>query len=258
MGCSSAAEGHGLWTLGRRSAHIWMPKNASRLRAPGRPNESLTAYNRSGCRLHWRPLLEPELCSDHSVGVLDALAQMLSCQPHWFTIAAIDSALNQGKLPLSALASLTRNASRAEREVLAHVDGRAMSGLETAVRLALRAAGFRCQPQVRFDGIGIVDLLVEDCVVVETDGVEWHSGTIALKRDYDRDLALIRRDQTVVRVNFTQVVFELDDVVAGIRSAVAMHRLGPSILRLPSRAQAAGRPLRSVLDPSAAIPGIEA
>src|SRR5690606_20062575 len=88
------------------------------------------------------------------------------------------------------------------------VDGRAMSGLETIVRLMAKEAGFHCDAQVRFDGIGSVDLVVDGCVVVETDGRKGHDDPEGEARDYARDAALAERGYTVLRFNYAQVMYE--------------------------------------------------
>lgn len=99
-----------------------------------------------------------------------------------------------------------------------------MSGLETLVRLMVVEAGMACVPQVTFDGVGTVDLLIEDCVVVETDGRLGHDDPIGAVRDYRRDALLTAMGYTVLRFSYRQVMYEPETVLAAIRSAVARHR----------------------------------
>ena len=102
-----------------------------------------------------------------------------------------------------------------------------MSGLETSVRLRAIARGWSAEPQVHFHGIGTVDLVIEGCVVVETDGREWHVGETAEARDYARDAALAGIGYTVLRFSYAQVMFQPDVVVRAIESALRMHRRSP-------------------------------
>jgi len=226
-GCVAAAKLHGLWVADTTFTHVWMPREASRPRSPGNRRQPLTASNRDGCRLHWSPLIHADQASAASVGVLDALAQMARCQPHERTVAALDSALNQRLVTMLELRDLFAMLPARCARSLQLADGRSMSGLETSVRLQAIARGWSAEPQVYLPGIGTVDLVIEGCVVVETDGREWHVGETAEARDYARDAALAGIGYTVLRFSYAQVMFQPDVVVRAIESALRMHRRSP-------------------------------
>jgi len=226
-GCVTAAKLLGLWVDEGNFTHVRMRREASRPRSPGDRRRPLTAANRDGCHLHWSPLLYPDDADAASVGLLDALGQIARCKPLGVAVAALDSALNQRKVSLVQLRDLFVQLPARCGRVLELADGRCMSGLETAVRVMSLANGWLTEPQVTFAGIGTVDLVIEGCVVVETDGREWHSGETAVARDYVRDAALAALGYTVLRFSYAQVMFYPEVVIAAIESALRMHRRGP-------------------------------
>lgn len=67
------------------------------------------------------------------------------------------------------------------------IDGLAMSGTETHMRLALRRAGYQVRSQVHLPGIGIVDLLVDGWLIIELDSRKYHGGADNQLRDRVRD-----------------------------------------------------------------------
>ena len=78
---------------------------------------------------------------------------------------------------------------------------------ETRTRIILRDAGFAVRPQAEIlDGrrlVGRVDFLVDDCVVVEFDGLvkyEGKAGRSALAAEKDRESRIARLGYEVVRV----------------------------------------------------------
>ena len=96
-----------------------------------------------------------------------------------------------------------------------------MSGIETILRVGLKDAGLGCDIQVRVPGVGKVDIIVEGCIAIETDGRAFHDTPRAREHDYARDLALTRAGYTVLRFSYRQVMFELPDVLIAIRTALA-------------------------------------
>lgn len=222
--CVSAADRMGLWVADDPAAHVHLRHEASRMRRPTNRFERLATDNRDGCTLHWWPLLRPDQVTMHSVGPVDALAHIIRCQPSMLAIASIDSALYEGLItPLELDWLLTRLPER-YRALSSRVHGRAMSGIETIVRLMVLDAGLDCAIQVTFDGIGTVDLVAAGCVVIETDGRKGHDDPEGKARDYDRDAALAARGYTVLRFNYRQVMFEPGIVLPAILSAVRTHR----------------------------------
>lgn len=219
--CVSAAQRFGMWVSADPFAHIHLRHEASRMRTPHDRFTRLTGDNRRGCTLHWFPLVAGDQVSMESVGPLSALAHLIRCQPERLAISAIDSALYEGIVRSSQLDAVFASVPVKYHRYRLRVDARAMSGIETIVRLLLLDAGLSCSPQVHFRGIGDVDLVVEGCIVVETDGVLGHADALGAARDYDRDVALAALGFVVLRFNYRQVMFSSDVVLSAVRGALA-------------------------------------
>jgi len=226
-GCVSAAGLHGIWVGEAPFAHVWMRHEASRMRTPRNRFQALATDNRDGCELHWWPLLRPTALTLDSVDVVDCLAQMVRCQPSRFAIAAIDSALNLSRITAIDVAQMFSMLPRKYRPLAAQVDGSAESGLETIVRLQVRNSGRKVRTQVEFHGIGTVDLLVEDCVVVELDGYRGHGEPESRAKDYARDAMLVSIGYIVLRFGYSQVMFQPELVARAIEAALRLHPRGP-------------------------------
>lgn len=223
LSCVSAADLHGIWVPDQPFTHIALPHEASRLRSPRSRFVRLSPDNRDGCELHWWPLLGEAGKCLHSVSVVDSLAHLIRCQPRMIAVAALDSALFEKKISPGDLDRIFCGVPSKFASLRSDIDARCMSGLETIVRLMLMDAGLSCVPQVWFGAVGSVDLVVENCVVIETDGRQNHEGQPAQARDYDRDIALAARGYIVLRFNYRQVMFQPDLVMAAILGALRSH-----------------------------------
>jgi len=229
LGCVSAAQTHGIWVLDHPFAHIQMRHEASRLRSPRDRFRALEEQTRDGCELHWWPLVDrttPQVHpgETHTVTCLDALAHIIRCQPPSLAVAALDSALYQRLATRQELELVFDAVPGRHRALQSQVEPLCMSGIESVFRLALTAAGIPFRMQVGFAGIGLVDFLVDGCVVVETDGRLGHADEVSKARDYARDAALEALGYTVVRLNFLQVMFQPEAALAAVRGALAAHR----------------------------------
>ena len=65
-------------------------------------------------------------------------------------------------------------------------------------------------------GVGRVDFLIGDRLVLEADGYEWHGERVAFERDRKRDRELVRRGYIVIRATYSQVMDELDAIVLAV------------------------------------------
>lgn len=226
--CITALRSYGIWVpVAERSAgettHIALTPGASRLRSPDDRRRPLLSGAERGAVLHWRPwdTGHRELWR---TSLVDALAHAAWCVEHDHFVAILESALFEGRLGGANLAALVARSPRRRRQIFDRLDSRAESGTETLVRLALSRAGLSARPQVEIAGVGRVDLVVGDRVVVEVDSSAWHDETEARSRDYRRDLGLYRRGYIVVRVSWFQAMFRRREVVAAVAAAVASVR----------------------------------
>jgi very-short-patch-repair endonuclease len=206
--CCSAARRHGLPLLHPVvKPHVVVPRN--------RPAASdLAVIHRGDVR-----------GTSSVVPVLAALLTVLRCVPAVDAVATVDAAVHRGQVGVPALRSRLRGPGSVEaRRVLGLVDGRSESVIESVVRLALRQAGLRVTWQARIEGVGRVDLLVCDWLVVEVDGFAFHADRASYRADRDRANALAARGFSLVRVTYEDVMFRLPETVAMIAALVAARR----------------------------------
>ena len=168
------------------------------------------------------------------VGAATACVQVAVASGFVAGVCAMDRALREtrcerGELARSMATLAPRSQSAAQRALDA-VDPRAESVGESRTRIILVDAGFTLRSQVRFTDrtgpVGRVDLLVDDCVVVEFDGLLKYAGADgrrALAAEKAREERLTRMGYEVVRVVWS----ELDDpadIVRRVRRARALAR----------------------------------
>ncbi|MDN5726892.1 MAG: DUF559 domain-containing protein [Propionibacteriales bacterium] len=138
----------------------------------------------------------------------DAVRQVIACHDPELALIVLESALNLGLIGWAEAEHLTRRASRRKAAVLAHLSEQAQSGGETRVRLFLELHGVHVRAQVSIPGVGRVDLLVGDRLVIECDSRQHHTGGKHYARDRRRDLELITLGYKPVRLTYHQIFFE--------------------------------------------------
>ncbi|WP_111719345.1 endonuclease domain-containing protein [Homoserinimonas sp. OAct 916] len=226
----SVARLHGLWTMPDSRLHVRVALNASRLSSAD--GASPLDPTRHGVCVHYRPRL-PLTAVD---SLIRALAEMFTCVDEVAAIVSVESALNSGAFPSWRLAELRELILPSKRASLAKVDAGGQSGLETIVRLLMRSHGVRCRTQVAIFGVGRVDLLIGDRLVVELDGREFHGSDF--EADRRRDWELTQRGYHVVRISYSMVMFERERVEEGL---LALVRRGDHLWRYRHQKSGAGR-----------------
>ena len=209
LACLSAARHHGLWVPEADDhLHVALPRHAGRRFGDG---AEFTVHWDSA---NWRDL-------PATVESVEALVrQVLLCCDREIAIVIIDSALNQRKLSWAALRRVVRRLPSRFGSVLDDVDSASESGLETLCRLRLRGLGASIRSQVTIPGVGRVDLLVGERLIIEADGREWHEGRGAFHGDRARDLALLRLGYIVIRVSYPLIMSEWMLVELTVRALI--------------------------------------
>lgn len=205
LACVSAAKYSGLWTpdVGP-GIHIARPAHAGR-----------TFGDPTGFIEHWQSSTWGS--TDTAIESMPALLrQVLLCCEYEDALTTVDSALNQRRLTVSGLKKILATLPPRFSRVLDDADPASESGLETLCRYRLRQLGLAVRSQVTFSGIGRVDLVVGDRLIIEADGRETHEGSFF--RDRSRDLALMRRGYLIVRVGYHHVVNEWQLVEQTVRA----------------------------------------
>jgi very-short-patch-repair endonuclease len=199
--CVSALALTGAWTMPSADVHVRVATGVSVTRGPGQ-------------RLHWtHERLDDVRWIDDP---LTALALAVECLDLRAAVVVIDSVVNRRILDAEVVVRLLIATPRGRRLLKLH-DGKAESGIETLARLALRSRNLRVRTQVPIAGIGRVDLLIGDRLVLEVDGREWHAD---FERDRARDRALAALGYLVIRASYRQVMNDWPLVEAQILKLV--------------------------------------
>ncbi|QDZ15036.1 endonuclease domain-containing protein [Humibacter ginsenosidimutans] len=210
----SAAPHHRMWTMGDGRLHVAVPANASRLRRTHDDEGVLVDRHGTPICLHWSPV-----AGAFGQAIVIAGRVLMDagiCQPAENVIAMADSAIYRNVLRREEVDSCLPS-------LAARLDGTSQSGTESLVRDRLRRLGVRVRSQVRIGGVGIVDLLVGDRLVIECDSSGFHDG-YASKRDYDRDLALVAMGYIVIRLRYDHVLYHWERAEAAILTVIHERR----------------------------------
>ncbi|MDO9395231.1 MAG: DUF559 domain-containing protein [Herbiconiux sp.] len=209
--CVSVLRRHEIWAgVDDGRLHVRIPRLGTR---PAEPDGVLRHRTLSLARL------PPARGGVDSIS--EALAHAAMCQSRLDAVASIDSALFRKAISRRQVEHVLTRMPGCYARYLQVADARAESRIETRTRLGLRAVNIRCRPQVQLPGVGRVDLLVGDRLVVETDGHRWHSEEDDVRKDRARDLAATERGYLVLRLGYAQVMVEWPRVEAVVRGLVA-------------------------------------
>lgn len=168
-----------------RHADLWSGPDQHLAHVRALPHgRSPTAGAVAGAVVHWRRQFGRPV-HPFEVSPLDALLQAMSCLTPYDSLASIESAMHLGHLDRHGLDRLLDLAPERMHPTLARIDLRSMSGFETHTRVQLVDAGHEVVSQVKIPGAGALDLLVDDCVGVETDGRTWHDERFVADRTKD-------------------------------------------------------------------------
>ena len=209
--CLAALRAHGAWVIEPAGVHV-------------RVADGIAVRHVAEVRLHrTETRVGPGVDSP-----AEALKTTVACSDLRALVAVVDSLLNRRILSRDEVQRILEATPRGRR-ALQLVDPAAESGIETLVRLALRRHRIRARSQVRIVGVGRVDFLVGERLVVEADGYEWHGDRSAFERDRWRDRELVRRGYLVVRASYRQVLDDLDAVITAVVEVVRRreHRWRP-------------------------------
>jgi very-short-patch-repair endonuclease len=211
----------GVWQPPDARLHVVVPRNAARLRDPDHRFDRL--LDRPDVHVHWQ---EPERVKERLLRFepvaepLTALLHAIECCADELAVAVLDSALQTLLITPADRERIRAELPRHRRALIDLLDGRAESGGESVVRYRLRLAGYRVEVQVRIQGVGRVDLLVEGRLVLEIDGRQFHDGAGAFAEDRRRDLALSAQHLGHLRLTYRQIFDDWPACLAGIAAAL--------------------------------------
>lgn len=204
LSCVSALRWYGVWVPPTLGVHMRAYRNRV---TPGSANVIRCGNSHS--------LSAPQTAVDP---LLDAFSVAWSCLNDEGRVVVMDSLLNLELARPSELAA-TLNGREGAADLMAKCD-RSESGTETITRLRLRARQIRVRPQVWIAGVGRVDLLIGQRLVVECDSRQHHTDQTAYQRDRDRDRILHARGYVVIRLTYQDVMTRWEEVEADILAII--------------------------------------
>lgn len=222
LSCLSLLQAIGVFVHTCDALHIQVPHGTSRLRTPAAPTT----------RLHWHAPAEEEP-SLHAGSLMVAVRESIRCQEPRAAIATLDSVLHHRLLTLEQLTEIFATLPARYRAILRLIDSSAESGPETYIRLILRALGLRFQTQVYIPGVGRVDFLVEDWLIIECDSRQFHEGWGKQVEDRNRDLAAAGLGHVTLRPLAGAILDDAEGVRCMI--AAAVEALGSRLGRATRR-----------------------
>lgn len=208
--CVSAAPSYGLWTLvPAQGLHLCVGHRAT---PPGS-----VAHGRCRHPRHpWLPV----------AGLADVLIHAMRCLPELEALVMVQCAVGRGDISLSFLRGrVTGNRNAHARSVLNLVIPRADSLLEVLANTWFRRAGLQVRRHVEIPGVGEVDFLVEEVILVETDG-ETHFEPRQVKKDRRRNNASVVGGYLGLRFGYDDVVYHPERMVAEVRAVLELWRRG--------------------------------
>lgn len=155
-----------------------------------------------------------------TVSVETALAHFLRCAGDEAFFAAYESALRLRLLTNAARSRLQVMIPASAQWLLDLARADADSGLESILRLRLHLLGIGLDCQVRIRGVGRVDFVVGQRLILEVDGKENHDSSTNRHRDRVRDAAASALGYETLRFDYAQVVHDWPTVQAAIQAAL--------------------------------------
>ncbi len=141
-----------------------------------------------------------------------------------FFFAAFESAWNTRSISAAGRANVRAALPSYARWLVDLARPDAESGLESIVRLRLHLAGIAVRVQVVIDGVGRVDLVIEERIILEADGKGNHEGARQRHRDLHRDAMASLLGYETLRFDYAMILHEWDIVLLAIRAALARAR----------------------------------
>ena len=217
LGCVAAAKEHGLDVRGVPRLHVCVGAHQSRLRSEHDKALRLRDDRSSDTVVHWGRRSDGGTRFRESP--LACLVTMSRCQSPERVVAAADSAIRNRVFTRRQWLIAIKPLPLRLRTLLREADGVAESITESVVLFRLRRLGIRPRQQVSVRGVGDVDFVVGERLVIEVDGRKYHVDKF--EDDRRRDARLSIRGYRVLRFSYRQVFERWGEVKAAILASTA-------------------------------------
>jgi len=207
--CVSAAALHGFWvpaSAADERTHVAVAGTASRI-------------SHDAIRVHWGNGPAPTAKNATDDPVLNVLFHVAQCLARPDALAVWESAVRKKSVAPEVLARVAWRSTEAAA-IAAVASSLSDSGLETAFVDGLRRAGVSVEQQVWIDGHPL-DGLIGTSLAIQLDGFAHHSDATDRRRDIEADARLVTRGYVVLRFDYYQVLFQWEQVLETILTAMA-------------------------------------
>lgn len=208
LGCISRLRLAGIWLLDddEHSIHVVLPRHGHRRRP----------HAECDCVMHWN---DARALGDRT-SLLDALRVLIDCRGEESFFVALESAMRRRLLTNGDLVRLRSRVPRKRQWLVDFARWDADSGLESLLRLRLRALGISLTSQVAIPGVGRVDFVLGERLILEVDGRLNHDGRSLRHKDLVRDAVAAAHGFQTLRFDYAMVVHEWPLVEAAILATV--------------------------------------
>jgi very-short-patch-repair endonuclease len=210
--CHGALELHGVWVVRDSRLHVAVNRDATQLRTPHDPRRRREPSD-GQLRVHWRRTPSAAATVSAVAPVEVALADYARCAPAEHVAAAVDSALHLGLLGTEHPLAIPFHRRG--------IDGTCESGIETIFWLRMQRHRLPTVRQARFRGLGRVDFLIGERLIIEVDGQEFHDKESSFESDRRRDATLSTLGYRVLRFSYSQVMSSWPLVEAAVLAAIS-------------------------------------
>ena len=146
-----------------------------------------------------------------AVDPLEALAEILKNHDTETALILLESAVNKEVITAEQAWSLIGSQTMSLQRQLRHFTPGAQSGSETRVRLFLQQRGVKVAIQPFVRGVGKVDILVGNSLIIECDSLSHHTLDREYHEDRARDLESNLQGYTIQRLSYRQIWYQWVD-----------------------------------------------
>jgi very-short-patch-repair endonuclease len=212
--CVSGCQFYGAWLPPDAGLHVAVPKRSRHLKHP--LNGLPVVGTAPGLTIHWSgPVGLGASFAAGALPIRECLVEVLHCQPPDFAFAILESLLANRALGMADVEWLSTEVP-SRRLLLRRARSDAGSGTESLFRYRMSRLGIEMQSQVEVDGVGRVDFVIGDRLIVEIDSRQHHGERAQRIRDLDRDAAAHALGYLPLRFDYIQVTSDWDAVASTV------------------------------------------
>lgn len=207
IGCLTGCKFHGLWVPPFSGTHVTY-------RTGTKPQST------SGTVVH----RYDAPVSDTAIwNIRDCLGQVLRAHDPETALIVLESAVHLGLIRIYEAHTLIKAAPKRSQHLSRHLAD-TESGSETRVSYFLRARGVKVRNQVQIPGVGRVDIVAGERLIIECDSKRFHSSQENYEEDRRRDLTSIDLGYETTRLSYTQIWDSWEATRQSLRNQIQRKR----------------------------------